>query len=162
MPGPGSVTYWITQLKAGDPAAAQALWEGYFRRMVARARQKLADAPRRAADEEDVALSAFTSFYRAAEQGRFPRLDDRHDLWQLLMLLTDRKAGHLLESERSQRRGGSVGSGSCGRGRTACGTSRSPSSYGRRPRTGTAPTAATVEKDFSPTRPQWPRQRIRR
>ena len=36
----------------------------------------------RLADEEDVALSAFDSFCRGAEQGRFPRLDDRDDLWQ--------------------------------------------------------------------------------
>src|SRR5262249_15219134 len=34
----------------------------------------------RPADQEDVALSAFDSFYRAAEQGRFPRLHDRDDL----------------------------------------------------------------------------------
>src|SRR5262249_45697951 len=73
---------------------------------VERVRQKLRDAARRAADEEDVALSAFDSFFRAAEQGRFPRLDDRHDLWQLLVLIADRKACDLIEHERRQKRGG--------------------------------------------------------
>jgi DNA-directed RNA polymerase specialized sigma24 family protein len=106
MSSPGSVTYWITELKAGDRAATQPLWENYFRRLVARARQKLAGVPRRAADEEDVALSAFGSFCRAAEQGRFPQLHDRHDLWQLLVVITDRKAGALAKSERRQKRGG--------------------------------------------------------
>ena len=38
---PGSVTCWITQLKAGERAAAQPLWEGYFRQLVARARRQL-------------------------------------------------------------------------------------------------------------------------
>ena len=38
MSVPGSVTQWIAQLKAGDRAAAQALWEGYYRLLVARAR----------------------------------------------------------------------------------------------------------------------------
>ncbi len=101
-----SVTQWIAQLKAGDLTAAQPLWDRYFRQMVARARRKLADAPRRAGDEEDVALSAFHSFCQAAEQGRFPRLEDRGDLWQLLLVITDRKAGKLVRRENRRRRGG--------------------------------------------------------
>jgi DNA-directed RNA polymerase specialized sigma24 family protein len=107
MSSPGSVSHWISQLKAGDQAAAGNLWEGYYRQLVARARQKLlGKAPRRAADEEDVALSAFDSFCRAAEQGRFPRLNDRDDLWQLLILITDRKAIKLVKHGRRQKRGG--------------------------------------------------------
>jgi DNA-directed RNA polymerase specialized sigma24 family protein len=102
----GSVTCWIDQLKAGDRAAVQPLWEGYFQQLVVRTRQKLAGTPRRAADEEDVALSAFDSFCRAAAQGRFPQLDDRHDLWQLLIVITDRKAVRLVHYERRQKRGG--------------------------------------------------------
>ena len=106
MSSSGSVTHWLGLLKAGDSAAAQPLWERYFRRLVGLARLKLQGAPRRAADEEDAALSAFASFCRAAEAGRFPRLDDRHDLWQLLVLLTARKALRLGKHERRQKRGG--------------------------------------------------------
>jgi len=101
-----SVTQWIDRLKAGDPGAAQKLWERYFRRLVGLARKKLRAAPRRAADEEDVALSAFDSFCRGAEQDRFPQLHDRLDLWQLLVLLTARKAFDLAQRERRQKRGG--------------------------------------------------------
>jgi DNA-directed RNA polymerase specialized sigma24 family protein len=79
---------------------------GYFGKLVERARQKLAGAPRRSADEEDVALSAFDSFCRAAARGGFPRLEDRQDLWQLLVLITDRKAIDLVQHERCARRGG--------------------------------------------------------
>jgi hypothetical protein len=105
MASPGSVTCWIRELKAGERTAIQPLWETYCQRLVARARQQLAGVPRRAADEEDVALSAFDSFCRAAAQGRFPQLHDRHDLWQLLVLLTDRKASKLACAERCQKRG---------------------------------------------------------
>jgi len=101
-----SVTQWIDRLKAGDPVAAQKLWERYFRRLVGLARKKLRAAPRRAADEEDVALSAFDSFCRGAEHGRFAQLHDRLDLWQLLVLLTARKASDLAQHERRQKRGG--------------------------------------------------------
>jgi DNA-directed RNA polymerase specialized sigma24 family protein len=102
----GSVTCWITQLQAGDQAAAEPLWGRYFERLVALARVRLLRAPRRAADEEDVALSAFHSFCRAAGEGRFPKLDDRDDLWRLLVVLTTRKAAHLLRDGSRLKRGG--------------------------------------------------------
>jgi DNA-directed RNA polymerase specialized sigma24 family protein len=106
MASSGSVTYWVRQLKAGDQAAVQKLWEGYFQRLVGLARKKLQATPRQAADEEDVALSAFDSFCRRAGEGRFPQLLDRDDLWQLLVMLTTRKASNLAQHERRQKRGG--------------------------------------------------------
>jgi DNA-directed RNA polymerase specialized sigma24 family protein len=98
------VTHWVRQLQAGDRAAVQKLWEGYHRRLVALARKKLGGSPRRAADEEDVVLSAFDSFCRGAEQGRFPRLEDRDDLWQLLVMITTRKAADLVTHEARDKR----------------------------------------------------------
>jgi DNA-directed RNA polymerase specialized sigma24 family protein len=104
----GSVTCWLGRLQAGDPAAAQQLWERYFHGLVGLARKHLRGAPRRAADEEDVALSAFDSFCRCAEQGRFPDLADRDGLWRLLVVLTARKAMHLRRDECRQKRGGAA------------------------------------------------------
>jgi DNA-directed RNA polymerase specialized sigma24 family protein len=98
------VTRWFRRLERGDQKAAEKLWEGYYRRLVGLARKKLGGLPRRAADEEDVALSAFDSFCRGAEQGRFPRLGDRDDLWQLLVTITTRKAIDLVIHESRDRR----------------------------------------------------------
>jgi DNA-directed RNA polymerase specialized sigma24 family protein len=106
MAARGSVTDWLEQLKAGDRKALQPLWERYFRRLVGLAHARLQGAPRGAADEEDVVLSAFASFCRAVEGERFPRLSDRDDLWQVLVLLTVRKAANLRKHELRQRRGG--------------------------------------------------------
>lgn len=106
MPTHGSVTRWIDQMQAGDPDAVRELWGRYFRRLVGLARQRLRNAPRRAADEEDVALSAFDSFCRHAEEGRFPDLLDRDSLWRLLVVMTARKASHLIRDETRQKRGG--------------------------------------------------------
>jgi DNA-directed RNA polymerase specialized sigma24 family protein len=100
-----SVTQWIRALKQGNQSAAQGLWEAYFRRLVGLAHARLRDAPRRMADEEDVALSAFDSFCRGAREGRFPRLDDRNDLWQILVLITVRKAIDLRQYETRPSRG---------------------------------------------------------
>jgi DNA-directed RNA polymerase specialized sigma24 family protein len=106
MKSTAPVTYWIGQLKAGDAAAAQGLWEGYFQKMVELARHKLQGLPRRAADEEDVALSAFHSFCRGAVAGRFPQLGDRNSLWPLLVAITAHKAVDLLRHEHRLKRGG--------------------------------------------------------
>lgn len=100
------VTRWIVQLKAGDSLAAQKLWEAYFAKVVQLARRRLLDSPRRAADEEDLALSAFKSFCLGAEQGRFPELVDRDGLWSLLVAITAHKAVDVLRREGSQKRGG--------------------------------------------------------
>ncbi len=102
----GSITRWLGQVREGDEAAVQHLWERYFHRLVGLARTKLQGAPRGMADEEDVALSAFGSFCRNAEQGRFPQLLDREGLWQLLVVITARKALHLIRDEGRQKRGG--------------------------------------------------------
>jgi DNA-directed RNA polymerase specialized sigma24 family protein len=102
----GSVTGWIGALKLGDGEAASALWKRYFDELVRLARRRLRTASRAAADEEDVALSAFDSFYRRAEHGQFPRLEDREDLWQLLFVLTVRKAINLVHFQERESRGG--------------------------------------------------------
>jgi RNA polymerase sigma factor (sigma-70 family) len=106
MSSGGSVTRWVTALKGGDLAAAQPLWERYHRRLVALARQKLRAARRRAADEEDVVQSAFHSFFEGVARGRFPQLNDRDNLWRLLVVITARKALDQLAHEHSLRQGG--------------------------------------------------------
>jgi DNA-directed RNA polymerase specialized sigma24 family protein len=86
-----SITTWIEGLKRGDSRAAAVIWENYFDRLVRLAHQKLGSLPRQVADEEDVALSALKSLVLRARDGRFPQLDDRDDLWKLLVVITARK-----------------------------------------------------------------------
>jgi DNA-directed RNA polymerase specialized sigma24 family protein len=100
-----SVTQWLESLKDGDPVAAQRLWQRYFEELIRLARARLRGAPRRVADEEDAALSAFDSFCRGAARGRYPKLDDRQDLWRLLVVITERKAIDQVLSERRWKRG---------------------------------------------------------
>src|SRR5260370_26005212 len=91
-----SVTHWIGELKNGQKAAAQKLFEAYYRRLAALARKKLGKRPRTVADEEDVALSAFNSFFEGLRKGRFPKLNDRAGLWRLLVHITACKAIDLI------------------------------------------------------------------
>ncbi len=100
MSNNGSVTGWLAALRNGDSIAAQRCWEGYFDRLVRLARAKLAAKRRTLQDPEDIALSALKSFCLAAERGRFPKLDDRHDLWQILVMLTAQDHQCLASGER--------------------------------------------------------------
>ncbi len=104
----GSITRCVDGLKAGDQAAAQVLWERYFDHLVRLARRRLAAANRAGADEdeEDAALSAFDSFCAGLAGGRFPRLEDRDDLWRLLVVITARKASAQVDRRRAHKRGG--------------------------------------------------------
>jgi DNA-directed RNA polymerase specialized sigma24 family protein len=104
----GSVSHWLGDLKVGDMAAAQPLWERYFGRLVVLARAKLRRLPRAGAgqDEEDAALSAFNSFCAGAVRGKFPKLDDREDLWKLLVVITARKAMAQANRHGRLKRGG--------------------------------------------------------
>lgn len=110
----GSVSHWVSALKAGDAAAAQPLWERYHRRLIGLAREKLRPARRRAADEEDVVQNAFDSFFRGVARGRFPQLRDRDNLWHLLVVITARKSLDQIAHERALRRGGGTLQGESG------------------------------------------------
>ena len=103
--GQGSVTLCVGGLKAGDPEAAQRLWQRYFETLVRMAASRLGRG-NRLVDQEDVALSAFKSMCSAAAAGRFPKFDDRDDLWRTLVMLTVRKSADHVNRERRQKRGG--------------------------------------------------------
>ncbi len=106
MSSEGSISYWIEQIKRGDPAAVEVVWDRFFPRLVRLAREKLRGVPGRMADEEDAALSALDSFCRAAARGCFPDLADRDGLWRLLFQKIVRKAVDLARHERRAIRGG--------------------------------------------------------
>lgn len=106
MRSEGSVSIWIEEVRNGDEAAAQKLWERYFGELVQFCRRKLAGGRILVDDEEDVVLSAFDSFYRGAQQGKFPDLKDRTNLWKLLVVIAVRKANRVIQHENTLKRGG--------------------------------------------------------
>ncbi len=100
-----SVTLWIDGLRQGNEHSAQQLWERYFSQLVRMAGSKLPRSVRRDFDEEDVALSAFHSLCEGVRDGRFPRLEDRDNLWALMVVITARKAMRRIRSASTQKRG---------------------------------------------------------
>jgi DNA-directed RNA polymerase specialized sigma24 family protein len=103
-----SVTIWIGDLKNGGDSAAQKVWERYCDRLARLARQQLRNKLPGGGmgDEQDAALSAFDSFCQGVRRNAYPRLDDRDDLWRLLVVLTRRKVADLARRELAAKRGG--------------------------------------------------------
>lgn len=99
----GTITHWIREYQNGNAAAAQPLWERYHCRLLGLARKALNGSTGRYSDEEDVVQNSFQSLFHGMVEGRFPRLDDRHDLWRLLVTLTARKAIDVIRRENRGR-----------------------------------------------------------
>ena len=101
----GSVTLFFNRLKAGDDDAAVGLWTHYFPRLAGLARKTLAGRPQRAADADEAVQSAFASCCRRVKAGDF-EIAHRCDLWNLLGVITTRKAHAQVRHELAERRGG--------------------------------------------------------
>lgn len=106
MASSDEITVWLNRLSDGEERAAEVIWNQYFEKLTRYARRKLEGMPRRAVDEEDVALSAMNSFCRGMEAGRFEKVDDREDLWKLLVTITARKAICQQRRHHAAKRGG--------------------------------------------------------
>ncbi len=96
----------MAQLLESTPESAERVWEEFFPRLMRLAKKKLDDLPKRAFDEEDVALSALNSFFRGREGGHFDRLTNKDEMWRLLATITVRKATAQRRRLMADKRGG--------------------------------------------------------
>lgn len=115
-----SVSELIQELQRDKSEAARQLWEHFIHRLIDAARWRLRGLPRRVYDEEDVALSAFDAFFRGATARRFERMENRDDLWQILVMLVERKAASVLRRELADKRGGGLVRGDSAFEKFAC------------------------------------------
>ncbi len=100
----GSVTRWIPGLKRGDQEAQTWLLARYYQRVLSLAEVRLGNAPRRAADEEDVASEVFHQFLNRAQTDGFRQLEDRIDLEDILLMLTRRRATDSFRTAMTRRK----------------------------------------------------------
>lgn len=100
-----SVSQHLQNLKGEDrERAALEICDRYFQQIVKMAKKKLIGIPSARVDEQEIANSAFRTFFRRAQEGKFPRLDDRYDLWNLLVHIANHKAIDAVRRHRTQKR----------------------------------------------------------
>ena len=97
---------WIADLQTGDCEALEAVWQQYYPKLLRVIRRRLGTLQLRGADEEDIALSAVNSLYAGLTEGRFPTLQDRHDLWKILLTIAYRKTNTYRDHYFAKKRGG--------------------------------------------------------
>jgi DNA-directed RNA polymerase specialized sigma24 family protein len=113
MSSPGSITELIQRVRSGDGNAARVLCERYADRLRDLAHHRLPPQGLGIADEEDAAFNALAGFFLGMARGQFPQVEDRVDLWNLLVTLTKRAVFHLLEHEDADIRDRTRRQGAC-------------------------------------------------
>jgi RNA polymerase sigma-70 factor (ECF subfamily) len=93
----------MARLRAGDPAAAQEIFERFLNKLVRLARRQFDAALRRKVDPEDVVQSAYKSFFLRYAEGKL-EVHDWHSFWGLLTIITLRKCLDRVEYYRAERR----------------------------------------------------------
>lgn len=82
---------WLGNLADGRADAVEEFWERYGDALQRVAERQIASWLRKRVDPEDVVQSACRTFFRRAGQGDFS-LDNKDDLWKLLLTITLNKA----------------------------------------------------------------------
>src|SRR4051794_32005471 len=107
MDATGSVTRLFDQLRSSDKgvrdAAAAQIWGRYFPQLLEKARRHLHTRVRQREDEADVLQDMYKSFCGRMEKGAF-ELNDRSDLWRLLVTMTLNKARKAGARHQRQKR----------------------------------------------------------
>ncbi len=104
-PADGSITCLLELLRERDDSAALQLWERFVPRLLGLARRVLASHPRLNGYEQDVVQSVFASFFQRLHRGQF-YFGERDDVWNLLAVMTVRKARMAIRRENAEKRGG--------------------------------------------------------
>lgn len=102
----GSVTFYINQLRDGNREGADELWQRFYSRLVRLAHNRINSRYRRVTSEEDVAAIAIAECFKSLEEGRFPELKGRDDLWNRLAQITERRALNEIRRQTTQKAGG--------------------------------------------------------
>ena len=104
-----SVLRLVQLIREGHQAAASEIWDRYAPRLQELARGWVKKSLSGGAyDEEDVAISAMQDFFQGIKENRFPDLRGGTDIWQLLAVISIRKANDRAKAIKAEKRGGGV------------------------------------------------------
>ena len=101
----GSVSCILVQAAAASESAVAEIWQRYFPRLVAVARNTLRHLPHRMEDANDAAQSAFISFWQQLSKDGVSASLNRNSLWKLLTTITVRKVRSELRKQMAEKRG---------------------------------------------------------
>lgn len=89
---------WIELCRQCDGPAIAAIWNVYFPRLASLVKHRSSHAQRRVRDEEDLAAVVLEKFFEGLENGRFANIENRDELWALLVTMALRRVADLKRS----------------------------------------------------------------
>lgn len=106
---PGTITAALRAIEANDPRAMEILWQRFFERLCGYAESRIYRRHRRLIDPDQIATDAFMALADGVRHGRFTKVRNRDELWQMLTLIASRKTiSAQRRLSRSKRGGGWV------------------------------------------------------
>ncbi|MDA1049125.1 MAG: sigma-70 family RNA polymerase sigma factor [Planctomycetota bacterium] len=107
MNGTGSVSVMLHQLQSDEThkreAACEYLWRRYSKKLLDFACRRLNHHVRRRVDEHDVVSDVFLSLWQLQRCGG-QDLNDRQELWKMLVTITLRRISNVVKFQRRARR----------------------------------------------------------
>lgn len=110
-PEDGSITAHVRGVKSGSERSFEAIWAEYFDRLTELARYSLSPIGQQVATPDEVAGSVLRILWDGAQKNRFATVNDRRDLWRILVVLTEHKVIDKERQARAMKRGGAKGGG---------------------------------------------------
>ncbi|MDB4370779.1 ECF-type sigma factor [Mariniblastus sp.] len=98
------VTIWIEQVRQSDDEAIKRVWQHFADGLQEYARGKIHPKTRRVYDEQDAVQSMFLSLCQGLKADRYPDLQNRDNLWRLMLVMTGRKISKRHRFDRQLKR----------------------------------------------------------
>ncbi|WP_417379107.1 ECF-type sigma factor [Gimesia sp.] len=98
------VSNWLATLGKDQKDVVQRIWDEFYEKLIRYAETRVKTFPTSTLDAEDIVLSVFESVWAASQQGRFDSVQNRDELWWLLIAMTHRKAVTHIRRETAQKR----------------------------------------------------------
>jgi RNA polymerase sigma factor (sigma-70 family) len=101
------ITEYLKAFKAGDAARLNDILKAYWSQLVAHCEQRLSRKFKPQQEGQDFAIQAFHNLAEGVRRGRWPRLDNRNDLWQVLLQAANCRIKDFVRNQMAEKRGGS-------------------------------------------------------
>lgn len=88
-------------MRQGDPEAIRRLVERYFGKLRKLSQERIRRGKPIYEDGEDIAIQVLTSVCKKVEQGKYPDLQNRDDLWYLMIFIAHRM---VIDRRRSRKK----------------------------------------------------------
>ena len=102
------ITEYLQAYKAGDSARLNDILNAYWCQLVAHCDARLSRRFRTQQEGQDFAIQAFQNLAEGIQRGKWPRLENRSDLWQVLLQVSNCRIKDYVRQQMATKRGGQM------------------------------------------------------